>query len=49
MGLVSVVLQNICINKEDIVPWNNKTNRNNMQENPFLYARLSLQVVYWKS
>ena len=25
-------------------PWNN---RNNMQENPLLYAQLSLKVVYW--
>ena len=31
---------------EVIKPWNYNTSRNNMLENPLLYARLSLQVVY---
>ena len=26
--------------------WNNNTNRNNISENPLLYAQLSLKVVY---
>ena len=30
-----------------IKPWNCNANRNNMQENPLLYMRLSLQVVYY--
>ena len=28
------------------IPWNYNMNRNNMLENPLLYARLNLQVVY---
>ena len=28
-------------------PWNYNTNRNSMEENAMLYARLSLQVIYY--
>ena len=33
-------------NQMYVLTWNYNTNRNNMKENPLLYTRLNLQVVY---
>ena len=41
MSEISYYLKN-----RDVIPWNYNTNRNNMLENPLLYAQLSLQVVH---
>ena len=32
--------------EEKLAPWNYNTNKNSMSQNPLLYARLNLQVVY---
>ena len=41
-----IVKKTVFISFKSFQAWNNNKNRNNMPENPLLYARLSLQVVY---